>query len=73
MTVGFDGHALARRRADKGLLQKDLASLLGVTPQAVSEWERSKNTPMHDTLPALAAALDCLIDDLFTAPDGAAK
>jgi transcriptional regulator with XRE-family HTH domain len=39
----------------------------------VSEWERSKNTPMHDTLPALAAALDCLIDDLFTAPDGAAK
>jgi transcriptional regulator with XRE-family HTH domain len=73
MTVGFSPTALAQKRCDKGLSQAGLASLLGVTRQAVSEWERSKNTPMHDTLPALAAALDCLIDDLFTAPDGAAK
>lgn len=73
MTVGFSPHALARRRRDKGLSQEGLASLLGVTRQAVSEWERSRNTPMHDTLPGLAAALDCLIDDLFTAADGTPK
>ena len=73
MTVGFSAGALAKRRRGKGLSQDDLASLLGVTRQAVSEWERNRNTPMHDILPGLAAALDCLIDDLFTAADGTPK
>jgi transcriptional regulator with XRE-family HTH domain len=72
MTVGFDRRALAPRRRRLGLSQTDLASLLGVTQQAVSDWERGITTPVTDSLPGLAAALDCRIDDLFIAVDGAA-
>lgn len=73
MTVGFDRRSLARRRRKLGLSQEDLASLLAVTQQTVSAWERGVATPVHETLPPLAANLGCLIDDLFTAADGTPK
>jgi transcriptional regulator with XRE-family HTH domain len=73
MTVGFDRRALVRKRVDKGLSQDDLGSLLRVKRQTVSAWERGVATPVHETLPLLACALDCLIDDLFTAADGTPK
>jgi transcriptional regulator with XRE-family HTH domain len=73
MTPGFDRDALVRKRLDKGLSQDDLGSLLGVTRQTVSAWERGVATPVHETLPPLAANLGCLIDDLFTAADGTPK
>jgi transcriptional regulator with XRE-family HTH domain len=73
MTPGFDRDALVRKRLDMGLSQDDLGSLLGVTRQTVSAWERGVATPVHETLPPLAANLGCLIDDLFTAADGTPK
>jgi transcriptional regulator with XRE-family HTH domain len=73
MTVGFDRDALVRKRADKGLSQDELGSLLGVAQQAVSRWERGVATPVHETLPVLAHVLDCTIDDLFTTVDGTPK
>ena len=41
---GFD-ERLANARRDKGLTQEELAAKLGVTPQAVSKWERSTSYP----------------------------
>jgi transcriptional regulator with XRE-family HTH domain len=69
MTPGFDRHELQRRRRDQGLQQNDLASLLGVTQQAVSKWELGRAAPEIDLLPTLAVALGCRIDDLFTHPE----
>ena len=43
---------LARKRAN--LTQADVARALGVTPQAVSQWERGEAVPEHDKLVPLA-------------------
>jgi transcriptional regulator with XRE-family HTH domain len=65
MTAGFDRRALVKLRAARGLLQDDVARALGVSRQAVSQWERGIASPLADMLPLLAAILDCRIDDLF--------
>lgn len=70
MTVGFDRHALRERRRELGLQQDDLGSLLSVTQQSVSNWERGVRSPETDQLPVLAEALGCRIDDLFTDAHG---
>lgn len=45
----------ARVRA--GMSQTDLATALGITPQAVSMWESGKNTPRGSRLREIAKAL----------------
>jgi transcriptional regulator with XRE-family HTH domain len=45
----------ARQRLKK--TQKDLAVLLGVSEQAVSQWERGKDSPGMERMPQLRLAL----------------
>lgn len=52
------------RKANK-LTQGRLAALLGVTSQAVSQWERDETTPTFDNLAALSAHLGPNIDWLL--------
>ncbi len=53
-----------RRR--KNLTQEQLASLLKVSPQAVSKWETSDTLPDTALLPEIAGVLDVSIDALFS-------
>ena len=48
------GQRIAELRKAKGLTQAELADLIGVSHQAVSQWERNETLPDILTIPALA-------------------
>jgi len=52
-------------REEKQLTQLEFGNLLGVTPQAVSKWEKEISFPDVFLLPNLAELMNCQIDDLF--------
>ncbi|MCT6836811.1 MAG: helix-turn-helix domain-containing protein [Bifidobacteriales bacterium] len=63
-----DGSKLARRRAELGLTQEQLAERAGVRYQAISNFEtgwRSISSSRVSTALKLARALDCTIEDLL--------
>ena len=51
-------------RQQRGLTQKDLAGAIGKSNSYISEIETGKKDPSLKTLRAVAAALDCDLDDL---------
>lgn len=59
---------LKSRRIAMGLSMRALAALVGVTFTAVAGWESGQKMPTADKLPMLARALDCSMEELFTAP-----
>lgn len=56
----------ARKRA--GLTLEDVGRRLGVTPTAISFWERGKSVPDARRLPEIAKLYDCTIEELLV-PD----
>ncbi|MEY8367343.1 helix-turn-helix transcriptional regulator [Anaerovoracaceae bacterium 42-11] len=56
---------IAERRREKGMTQKQLAELLGVTDRAVSKWERGKSFPDVSLLLPLCEALSISTSELF--------
>ena len=56
---------IKRLRLDKNLTQEQLASMLGVSAQAVSKWETTDTYPDGALLVPLAKALDVSLDELF--------
>ena len=52
-----DGSELRNRRLALGLSQKQLAWLLGVSPETVSAWERRATAIQHPTVLHLAMAM----------------
>lgn len=61
---GFD-ERLATVRREKGLTQEELAARLGVTPQAVSKWERNTSYPDIVLFSSICDILDCSMDYLL--------
>lgn len=61
MTIG---EQIKAARKAKGLRQHAVADELGVTVQAVSQWERDKTVPSQLNLIKLSALLDCKVDGL---------
>ncbi len=60
------GNRIKEVRKSKGITQKELAAKLGVTPQAVSQFEKSDPDRFTiATLQNIAAALECQVDDLI--------
>lgn len=59
------GEHIAMLRKNAGLTQESLSERLGVTPQAVSKWERGAGLPDISVLMDLAFALDVNTDDLL--------
>ena len=55
--MGTIGANIKRLRNEKGMTQKDLASVLGVSYQMVQSWERGARNPKRETLEKIAAAL----------------
>ena len=56
---------IKNNRQLKGITQDELASVLGVSPQAVSKWERGDGYPDITTLPAIAEFFEISIDELM--------
>src|SRR5262245_16143263 len=56
---------LRKARDMARLTQADLAEQLGVTSQAVSQWERGETVPETRNIPRIAAALQVPLDELF--------
>ena len=52
------------RKAHK-LTQGEFGELLGISPQAVSKWERVECYPDITFLPELAKMFGCSVDDFF--------
>lgn len=66
MQIGNQIKILRRRR---GVTQEALAQHLGVTPQAVSKWERGVAVPDIAILPDISAFFGVTIDSLFAIDD----
>ena len=52
-------------RQARGMTQEALAEELGVSPQAVSKWERDQSAPDISLLPELAVCFGVTLDELF--------
>ena len=47
------------------ITQKQLSKLLGISPQAISKWEREQGYPDITLLPVISKLLGCSINDFF--------
>ena len=63
------GRRLSHLRRKTGKKQRQVADDLGVTPQAVSKWERGLSCPDILMLDELASSLRVTIADLFEKND----
>ena len=66
MDMKMVGAQIARLRKEKGLTQEELASHMGVSPQAVSKWENDQTCPDISALPKLARLLGVSVDELLS-------
>ncbi len=60
------GKRIATLRREKELKQDDLASMLDISPQAVSKWENDQTCPDISLLPKLAKILGVTVDELLS-------
>jgi len=63
------GQRIRELRTAKGLSQQQMASELGITPQAYSLIERDESGKAYEKLPVMARALGSTIDGLFPEMD----
>lgn len=66
----FDPEELKARRQEAGLSRERLARRAGLSTPGYTHFEHGRTKPAADTLPRLADALGCLIDDLYTEGNG---
>lgn len=60
---------LKKLRAQEGLSQAKLAEIIGVSQQAVGNWETEKNSPDHEVLMKLTEHFKCSMDYLLGKSD----
>lgn len=63
------GNQIKSLRLRRGISQETVAQHFGVTPQAVSKWERGVTMPDIGLLPELSAYFGVSIDELFALSD----
>ena len=61
------GEIISTLRREKGMTQKELADMIGVTDKAVSKWERDVACPDTQTIPKLAEILGVSVEELINA------
>lgn len=59
------GNQIKQLRLRRGITQEAMAQHFGITPQAVSKWERGAATPDIGMLPAISTYFGVTIDELF--------
>ena len=65
MNAALTGKRIRALREKKGITQRELADLLGVTDAAVSKWEHGKNFPDITLLERLSEVLGCKVSELL--------
>ena len=60
------GKKIAELRKAQNMTQMELADAMGVSYQAVSNWERGNSMPDISKLPELVEIFDCSIDELLS-------
>lgn len=63
------GKKIAELRKAKNMTQMELADTMGVSYQAVSNWERGNSMPDISKLPDLVRIFDCSIDELLSSSE----
>ena len=63
------GKQIKQLRQKRGITQDAMAQHLGLTPQAISKWERGVATPDIVLLPDISAYFGVTIDELFSLSD----
>ncbi len=63
------GNQIKQLRLRRGITQESMAQHFGLTPQAVSKWERGVATPDISLLPDISAYFGVTIDALFDISD----
>lgn len=63
------GNKIKSLRQQRGITQEAMAKHFGVTPQAISKWERGVATPDILLLPDISAYFGVTIDELFALSD----
>ena len=63
------GKQIKQMRQKRGITQEEMSQQFGVTPQAISKWEREVATPDIALLPAISAYFGVTIDELFAITD----
>ena len=63
------GERIGILRQEKGMTQSVLAERLGITPQAISKWERGLSFPDLSRMEELATMLEVSVDYLLTGKD----
>lgn len=58
-------NAIKAKRTQIGLSQTALAELLGVSQQAVAQWESNKAMPRKEAMVKLATLFNCTIDEFY--------
>jgi transcriptional regulator with XRE-family HTH domain len=51
------GDHIRQAREKRGLLQREVAELIGVTPETVANWEKNKTEPVVGVMPAVVRFL----------------
>lgn len=59
------GKNIKKFRTEKGLTQEEMAEKLGVTRQALSNWETEKTQPDIDTLQKIAQLLEVSVEEII--------
>lgn len=57
---------IKKKRTQNDLSQSALAEILGVSQQAVAQWEAGKAMPRCETMLKLADLFGCTIDELYS-------
>lgn len=63
------GNRIKEKRIEKRFKQTELAKLVNVSSQVISNWERGYTDPSHDDVARLADALECSTDYLLGRTD----
>lgn len=60
------GQFISQLRKQKGMTQKELADIVGVSDKTISKWEHVKSLPDTALLLTLCKALDISVNELVT-------
>ena len=53
-------------RIKKGIKQKDLALMIGISQNLLSMYESGKRNPKLDTIKKIVVILDCAVEDIIS-------